>query len=318
MIKNEEGIIDYIRSNIKTTSRDVVKSIGDDCAVIKVSPKKYFVITTDTSLMGPHFTKNYSPYEIGYKSLATNLSDIAAMGCVPKYIFMALTIPKLESEWIKSFYKGIKYLTEKHNVALIGGDTNRGPLSISIQVIGESKKNILYRSGAKKDEDIYVTGKLGCARAALMITNKKKYKHEFKLLKKYLHLPVPRIDAGIDISKFASSCIDISDGIAKDLHNITISSKCGADIFIDKIPTHKLVKKVIPSKLYYEALIGGGEDYELCFTANKKYRKQIDKISNKYSLPITNIGIITKSQLRYFDNSKQVNLSLKGFDHFSK
>ena len=318
MIKNEEDIIDYIKSNIKTTSKDVVRSIGDDCAVIKVSSKKYFVITTDTSLMGPHFTKSYSPYEIGYKSLATNLSDIAAMGCVPKYIFMALTIPKLESAWIKSFYKGIKYLTEKHNVALIGGDTNRGPLSISIQVIGESKKNILYRSGAKKDEDVYVTGKLGCARAALMIANKKKYKHEFKLLKKHLHLPVPRIDIGIDISKFASSCIDISDGIAKDLYNITISSKCGADIFIDKIPTHKLVKKVISSKLYYEALIGGGEDYELCFTANKKYRKQIDKISNKYSLPITKIGIITKSKLRYFDNNKQVNLDLKGFDHFSK
>ena len=318
MIKNEEGIIDYIKSNIKTTSKDVIKSIGDDCAVIKVSSNKYFVITTDTSLMGPHFTKNYSPYEIGYKSLATNLSDIAAMGCVPKYIFMALTIPKLESEWIKSFYKGIKYLTEKHNVALIGGDTNRGPLSISIQVIGENKKNILYRDGAKKDEDIYVTGKLGCARAALMITNKKKYQHEFQLLKKYLHLPIPRIDIGIDISKFASSCIDISDGIAKDLYNIIVSSKCGADIFIDKIPTHKLVKKVIPSKLYYEALIGGGEDYELCFTANKKYRKQIDKISKKYSLPITKIGIITKNKLRYFDDDKQVNLSLTGFDHFSK
>jgi thiamine-monophosphate kinase len=318
MIKNEEGIIDYIRSNIKTTSRDVVKSIGDDCAVIRVSPKKYFVITTDTSLMGPHFTKNYSPYEIGYKSLATNLSDIAAMGCMPKYIFMALTIPKLESEWIKSFYKGIKYLTEKHNVALIGGDTNRGPLSISIQVIGENKKNILYRDGAKKDEDVYVTGKLGCARAALMITNKKKYQHEFKLLKKYLHLPVPRIDIGIDISKFASSCIDISDGIAKDLYNISVSSKCGVDIFIDKIPTHKLVKKVIPSKFYYEALIGGGEDYELCFTANKEHRKKIDKISKKYSLPITKIGVITKSKLRYFDNGQQVNLALKGFDHFSK
>ena len=318
MIKNEEGIIDYIKSNIKTTSGNVVKSIGDDCAVIKISPKKYFVITTDTSLLGPHFTKNYSPYEIGYKSLATNLSDIAAMGCVPKYIFMALTIPKLESEWIKSFYKGIKHLTEKYNVALIGGDTNRGPLSISIQVIGENKKNILYRDGAKNGEDIYVTGKLGCARAALMITNKKKYQHEFKLLKKYLYLPVPRIDIGIDISRFASSCIDVSDGIAKDLYNITVSSKCGADIFIDKIPTHKLVKKIIPSKLYYEALIGGGEDYELCFTANKKYQKQIDKISKKHSLSITKIGVITKSKLRYFDNDKLVNLSLKGFDHFSK
>jgi thiamine-monophosphate kinase len=318
MIKNEEGIIDYIKSNIKTTSGNVVKSIGDDCAVIKISPKKYFVITTDTSLMGPHFTKNYSPYEIGYKSLATNLSDIAAMGCVPKYIFMALTIPKLESEWVKSFYKGIKCLTEKYNVALIGGDTNRGPLSISIQVIGENKKNIIYRDGAKNGEDIYVTGKLGCARAALMITGKKKFQNEFKLLKKYLHLPIPRIDIGIDISKFASSCIDISDGIAKDLHNIIVSSKCGADVFIDKIPTHKLVKKIISPKLYYEALIGGGEDYELCFTANKKYRKQIDKISKKHSLPITKIGVITKNQLRYFDKDKLVNLSLKGFDHFSK
>ena len=179
----KKALLIILRSNIKTTSRDVVKSIGDDCAVIKVSPKKYFVITTDTSLMGPHFTKNYSPYEIGYKSLATNLSDIAAMGCVPKYIFMALTIPKLESEWIKSFYKGIKHLTEKHNVALIGGDTNRGPLSISIQVIGENKKNILYRDGAKKDEDVYVTGKLGCARAALMITNKKNISMNLNYLK---------------------------------------------------------------------------------------------------------------------------------------
>ena len=146
----------------------------------------------------------------------------------------------------------------------------------------------------------------------------KKYQNEFKLLKKYLHLPVPRIDIGVDISKFASSCIDISDGIAKDLYNITLSSKCGADIFIDKIPTHKLVKKIIPSKLYHEALIGGGEDYELCFTANKKYHKKIEQISKKHSLSITRIGVITKNKLRYFDNDKLINLSLKGFDHFSK
>ena len=318
MIKNEKDIINYIKSNIKTTSGNVIESIGDDCAVIKITSNKYFVITTDTSLLGPHFTKNYSPYEIGYKCLATNLSDIAAMGCAPKYIFMALTIPKLESKWIKSFYKGIKELTEKYNIALIGGDTNRGPLSISIQVIRVNKSNILYRTGAKNGDDVYVTGKLGCARAALMISNIKKYQNEFKSLKRYLHLPEPRIDIGIDISKFATSCIDVSDGIAKDLFNITESSKCGADIFIDKIPTHKLVKKIIPSKLYYEVLIGGGEDYELCFTANRKYSKHIERISKKHSLPITKIGLITKSKLRYFDNNKKVNVNLKGFDHFSK
>ena len=107
MIKNEDHIIEFIKSNIKTTSKDVLKSIGDDCAVIKVDRLKSFVITTDTSLLGPHFTKDYSPYEIGYKCLATNLSDIAAMGCKPLYAFMAITLPNLESSWIKSFYKGI-------------------------------------------------------------------------------------------------------------------------------------------------------------------------------------------------------------------
>ena len=318
MIRTEEDVINYIKSNIKTTSSNVVKSIGDDCATIKVAKNKYLVITTDTSLLGPHFSKDYSPYEIGYKCLATNLSDIAAMGCDPKYIFMALTIPKLESNWIKSFYKGIKKLTEIYNIALIGGDTNRGPLSVSIQVIGENKHNILYRDGAKIDDDIYITGKLGCARAALMITGVKKYKKEFGLLKKYLHLPEPRIDIGINISKFATSCIDVSDGIAKDLYNITKSSKCGADIFIDKIPTHKLLKKIIPSKLFYEVLIGGGEDYELCFTANKKDAKKIALISKKYALPITKIGLITRNKLRYFDNNKKVDICLKGFDHFSE
>lgn len=318
MIKNEEDIIDYIKSNIKTASKNVIKSIGDDCAVIKISKNKYYTITTDTSLLGPHFTSNYTPYQIGYKSLATNISDIAAMGCAPRYIFMALTIPKLESNWIKSFYRGIKKLTEKYDIALIGGDTNRGPLSISIQVIGENQSRILYRDGAKNGDYIYVTGKLGCARAALMISNKKKYENEFKILKKFLYSPEPRVKIGINIAKFASSCIDISDGIAKDLYNITKSSKCGADVYIDKIPTHRLVKKVISPKHYYEALIGGGEDYELCFTANKKYTKQIERISRQQSLPITKIGVITKNRLKYFDNDEAINIKLKGYDHFSE
>jgi len=317
MIKNEEDIIDYIKSNINTTSKNVVRSIGDDCAVIKISAQKYHVITTDTSLLGPHFTKDYTPYEIGYKSLATNISDIAAMGCIPKYIFMAITLPKLESNWIKSFYRGIKDLTDKYDISLIGGDTNRGPLSVSIQVIGENKSKVLYRDGAKNGDYIYITGKVGCARAALMISNKKKYKSEFKVLKKYLYMPEPRINIGTNISNFATSCIDISDGISKDLNNIIKSSKCGADIFLDKIPTHKLVKKVISSKNYYEALIGGGEDYELCFTANKKYTKHIDRISKKLSVPITKIGVITKNKLNYFDNGVNVDVNLKGFDHFS-
>ena len=317
MIKNEADILSYIQSNIKTKSRNVAKSIGDDCAVIRTNSNSYFVITTDTSLLGPHFTADYSPYEIGYKCVATNLSDIAAMGCVPKYIFMAITIPSLDSKWIKSFYIGIKELTSKHKVALIGGDTNKGPLSISIQVIGINKANILYRSGAKINDDIYVTGKLGNARAALMVSKSRVYKNEYNLLKKYLRKPSPRIDVGLSISKFANSCIDISDGLLKDLGNILFMSNLGADINIDMIPFNPLIKKIIPKKKFYECLIGGGEDYELCFTSSTKHRKKISSLSTALNVPITLIGKTTKNKISYFSNNKEVFFNFKGFDHFA-
>lgn len=316
MIKNEDDILKYITSNIKTKSKNVLKSIGDDCAVIKVNDRNALAITTDTSLLGPHFTSDYTAYEIGYKCLATNLSDIAAMGCEPQYIIMAITIPDLNSSWIKSFYKGIKELSDQHNVALIGGDTNKGPLSISIQVIGASKYNILYRSGAKFDDDIYVTGELGSARAALMVKDNKKYSKEFKYLKKFLHTPKPRINIGIDLSKFATSCIDVSDGIAKDLKNIISESKCGANIYLDKIPFNKILNRIIKRNNLYECIIGGGEDYELCFTANKIYNKRIKYLSKKHNIKITKIGNITKENLNYYENDKVIKLSLKGFDHF--
>jgi len=318
MIKNEKQLLDFIRLNIKTKSKNIIKSIGDDCAVIRISSEKYFVITTDTSLLGPHFTSDYTPFEIGYKCLATNLSDIAAMGCIPKYIFMAITLPSLDTKWIKNFYKGINKLTSAYDIALIGGDTNRGPLSISIQVIGVNKKNILFRNGAKINDDIYVTGKVGCARAALYLKNKKKYSKEFKILKNYLHMPKPRINIGQDISDIANSCIDVSDGIEKDLTNILISSDCGADIFINHIPTDPILNKVIPKKNFYETLIGGGEDYELCFTIPPKYHAIINKISKKHGTMITKIGKVTKEKIRYFDDDKLIKFKFKGYDHFIK
>ena len=171
-IKNESDLIDHIIKKTQISSNDVIKSIGDDCAVVK-SGNKYLIMTTDTSLEGPHFTRDYTPEEIGYKALATNLSDIAAMGGIPKYILMSITLPKLDTYWIKGFYKGINTLIKKYNLSLIGGDTNKGKLSITIQVIGECKKNIMYRSDAKLNDDIYISGRIGLARTALMIKKMK-------------------------------------------------------------------------------------------------------------------------------------------------
>ena len=317
MIKNESDILDYIQDKINSKSTNVVKSIGDDCAVIRISNKQSFVITIDTSLEGPHFTKDYTAFEIGYKSLSTNLSDIAAMGCEPKYIFMSITIPKLDTKWLKLFYKGIATHVSKYNLALIGGDTNRGPLSISIQVIGINKYKILYRNSANINDDIYVSGKLGLARAALILKNKKKFIKEFNILKKYLHMPIPRIEAGLKLSKFANSCIDISDGLMKDLTNIIQQSNCGAEIYLEKIPTHKILKEAIPKNKYYECLIGGGEDYELCFTASKSKRKNIQLISENLKLPLTIVGKVTKKNILFKENGFEKKLNIKGFDHFS-
>ncbi len=315
-IRDESDLIDHIIKKTQISSNDVIKSIGDDCAVVK-SSNKYLLMTTDTSLEGPHFTSDYTSEEVGYKALATNLSDIAAMGGVPKFILMSITLPKLDSSWIKGFYKGLNILMKKYNLSLIGGDTNKGKLSITIQVIGECKKNIMYRHDAKMNDDIYISGKIGLARTALMI-KKMKNTNYLKYFKKYLHRPVPRIELGLELSKIANACIDLSDGLSKDLGLICKSSKVGANIDLDKLPTLKRVYNIIPKKRIYEVIIGGGEDYELCFTINKRYRKKIKEISDKFKIPLTRVGSITSGNINYYSKNKLIKLNITGFDHFNK
>ena len=315
-ILNESDLINYIMSNVNTSSSNVIKSIGDDCAVVKFN-KEYLIVTTDTSLEGPHFTKDYSPEEIGYKALATNLSDIAAMGGRPKYVLISLTIPKLEEDWIKGFHKGLNSLIKKHKLSLIGGDTNKGKLSITIQVIGASNNKLMYRSGAKINDDIYVSGKIGLARAALIIKGMKD-KSSLKFFKKYLHKPIPRINLGIELSKISNACIDLSDGLSKDLGLICSASNVGANINLNKLPTMKRLYSVIPEKKIFETIIGGGEDYELCFTTNKNCRDKVKKISEKHDIPLTRIGTVTQGDIAYYLDGELMDINIKGFDHFQK
>ena len=313
-ISSEFSIIKKYLSAIGTSylkSNGVDLSVGDDCSILAANSK--LLISTDTSIVDVHFLKSMPSHAIAYRSVAVALSDIAAMGCKPLYAFMAITLPNLESSWIKSFYKGIKELTDEFNVALIGGDINKGPLSISIQIIGINKHKILYRDGAKINDEIYVSGELGSARAALMTKTNKKYINEYQILKKSLHMPKPRIDLGIDLSRFATSCIDVSDGIAKDIKNIIKESKCGANIYIDQIPYNKKLDKVIQKNKLYDCIIGGGEDYELCFTANIKDKSKIKKLSKKHNIKITKIGTITKQNLNYYQCGKKIKLSLYSY-----
>ena len=312
-MKSELDFVNYLKK-IKTFDKNIIVGIGDDCAIVKFSSKKKYVITSDTSLLGPHFSKDYTPEEIGHKSLATNLSDIASMGCLPLYALYDITIPRISESWIKRFFDGTRKLLNHHSVSIIGGDTTKGPMSISITLIGVQKNKILTRSGAKTGHDIYVTGNIGNARAALILDKKTK---GHKYFRKSLVKPLPRVSVGLELSEFASSCIDISDGLAKDLKSIAISSKRGFHIDVGSIPTDPKFDIYVKRDLREQCILGGGEDYELCFTANKKYFRKISDISNKYKTKITKIGVIKSTKYRYFLNNKQYDPKVSGYDHFN-
>ena len=311
-MNSEQDLINYLK-RFKIYNKKIITAIGDDCSIIKFDNKKKYVFTTDTSLLGPHFTNDYSPEEIGHKTLATNISDIASMGCTPLYAMYALTLPKMSSSWIKKFFKGTKFLLDKYKITIIGGDTTKGPLSVTIQLVGVQHKNILTRDGAKIGDDIYVTGTIGGARAALI---SKKGSESYKYFKKYLVKPEPRVKVGLELSNFANSCIDISDGLAKDLKNITDASKKGFVVDIDSIPTNLKFKHFIKPAYREECILGGGEDYELCFTANKKNINKINYIKDKYKTKITKIGYITSSRQKYIKCGKTYKVKVKGYDHF--
>ena len=313
-MKSELDFVNYLKK-IRTFDKNIIEGIGDDCAIVKFNFKKKYVITSDTSLLGPHFTKDYTPEEIGYKSLATNLSDIASMGCLPLYALYDITVPRISESWIKRFFAGTRKLLNQHKVSIIGGDTTKGPMSISITLIGVQKNKILTRSGAKTGHNIYVTGNIGNARAALILDKKTK---GHKYFRKFLVKPIPRVSVGLKLSEFASSCIDISDGLAKDLKSIAISSKKGFQIDIDSIPTDPKFKIYVKAHLRELCILGGGEDYELCFTANSKYHSKIISLSEKSKIKITKIGVIKGTGYCYFSKNKQYYPKVSGYDHFKE
>ena len=272
--------------------KSVINSVGDDCAVIKNT--KQLTISTDTFIEGVHFFKNTPAKLIAYKALAVNLSDLAAMGSKPKYFTLALTLPNLEHKWLQEFSNSLKKLAQEFDISLIGGDTTKGKLSITITVIGEGE-SLLRRSGAKVGDSIFVSGDLGGAKLALQqIKSKQKIK---KNALKKLQKPLPRIELGVLLNSIATSCIDISDGLIADLSHILKQSKVGAEINSKQIPIFK------GSNLEYA--LYGGDDYQLCFTANLKEVKHI--------LDISKIGEITNGDNLRIDG--EINTQ-SGYLHF--
>lgn len=323
--ESEFQIIQRYFKKSEYSSAGIIKGIGDDAAVLDISDQSNLLISIDTLISGVHFPETTNPYNIAYKSLAVNLSDLAAMGATPAWFTLALSLPDTTSEWLTEFSNGLFDLAEQYEIDLIGGDTTQGPaqaaLSITIQIAGyASDSNIMYRGGAQINDDIYVSGYLGDAAAGLLILSESPGLNNkiSDYLITQLNRPLPRISLGQSIRQFSNACIDVSDGLLADLKHILDSSLCGAVINVDILPISNELKKTFNEDRFNLAL-GSGDDYELCFCVPEKYKLNIKSISETLNIPITKIGKIVKgNEIKCQFENKPYEYQYSGYEHFKK
>jgi thiamine-monophosphate kinase len=310
----EFSLIDKYFNLYKTKA---YKGIGDDAALIKKDNNYLWAISTDMLNEKTHFLPNTDPFNLGWKALAVNISDIYAMGGIPKFALLAIALPKIKSNWIEEFSNGLFSCAKKYKVELIGGDTTKGSLSISIFILGEVlKKNALLRSNAKKEDDIWVTGELGLAALGLAKLQNKIQLPQNLSKKAIGALEKPMLHSSIikNMSKLSHSAIDISDGLIADLSHILKASKVGADISLNDIPLTPWIKK---NKLF-DIGLSGGDDYQLLFTAPRINRNKINLVSKMPTIKLTRIGSIKKDKrLNIIDHKgKLYKLKKRGYVHF--
>ena len=303
---NEFDLIsEYFTWPIKDPS--VTLGVGDDAALFNLEQGYQLVTTTDTLVEGVHFSASTPAKDIAHKSLAVNLSDIAAMGAKAKYFTLAITLPKIDKSWLKEFSDSLRQLSVHYEVDLIGGDTTRGSLTITITMFGivESSK-ALTRSGARPGDGVYVSGTIGYAGFCFWKLSNGLVPSNQEL--KRLNRPTPRLELGLALKNLASACIDVSDGLEQDLSHILKASSVGAVIEVEKIPISEALFGHIKNTNDWSIPICGGDDYELCFTIPEGNEETLKKISESCNVDITRIGVVSES----------LGLKIKGFDGLRK
>jgi thiamine-monophosphate kinase len=307
---------------VTSSRRDVEKGIGDDCALLSVPEKQSLAISTDTLVAGVHFLADIHPSDLAYKALAVNLSDLAAMGADPAWLTLALTLPVVDESWLASFSDSLFAQLDYYDMQLIGGDTTRGPLSMTLGIHGfVPQGRALRRSGAHIGDWIYVTGTLGDSAAGLSLllgqTELGNRTDRDTLLQRHLR-PVPRILQGQALRDLASAAIDISDGLLADLGHLLKASGCGARINLDTLPLSAALMQNFTSEQALRWALSGGEDYELCFTVPEINRGALDVALGYLGVPFTCIGQVSplSEGLSLLQNGRIVDVNYKGFDHF--
>jgi thiamine-monophosphate kinase len=304
-------------------ARKAVLGVGDDCALVQAPPGHVLAITTDMLVAGTHFVPDTDPRQLGHKALAVNLSDLAAMGAAPEWFTLALALPAIDEAWLSAFAAGLLTLADQHGIELIGGDTTRGPLTLSVTAAGSVPAGAaLRRDGALPGDEVWVSGTTGDAAlglAHLQARVRLDAAGQAHCLER-LHMPQPRIKLGLALRGLAHGAADVSDGLLADMGHILQRSQVAADLHFEALPRSAALRACADQALAADCLVAGGDDYELVFTAPAARRDDVLAAGRTAGVPVTRIGIIRSGtpQLRLLDAAGQpLAVQRHGFDHFA-
>ena len=295
---------------------DVLLGIGDDAALLQVPAGQQLAVAVDTLVAGRHFPEQTSAADIGYKALAVNLSDLAAMGATPAWATLSLTLPAVDAVWLQGFADGLFCLADEYSVALVGGDTSCGPLSVTVQVHGFVEPGkALRRDAASPGDAVFVSGVPGEAACALKQVLQGVVPADTLLQR--LNRPQPRVLLGQGLAGLASAAIDVSDGLLADLGHLLSASGCGATLWPDQLPRSPALQ-ALPAGQVLDCQLNGGDDYELCFTLPVEHRETLAAMQGRYSVSLQEVGVVeARAGLHcvYADGRREVP-DVLGYDHF--
>jgi thiamine-monophosphate kinase len=303
----------------ETSDPDIVLGIGDDAAVLRVDGLA--AVTVDTLVAGVHFPDGMAPHLLGYRLMAVNLSDLAAMAAQPRWCTLALTLPSADELWLDGFSRGFFELAERFGVSLVGGNLARGPLTATLQLMGKVEPGrMLTRSGGNVGDDIYVTGTLGDSAAGIALIQERSSApagSAAAALKERFYRPEPRVGAGLALGALATAAIDVSDGLLADLGHICAASGCGAVVDVERIPLSGELLSLFPPQEALAHALGGGDDYELCFTAPPSRADEIEAAVEASGTLVRRIGQLTAGRdVVCRRDGEPYAPSIRGYRHF--
>jgi thiamine-monophosphate kinase len=321
MALSEFQLIERYFTRLTPARDDVALGVGDDCALLTVPEGRQLAVSIDTLVEARHFSPGADPEALGHKSLAVNLSDLAAMGAEPAWVTLALTLPAADPDWLTAFARGFGELARQYGVQLVGGDTTKGPLSITVQVHGfVPTGQALRRDGARAGDLVYVSGTLGDAGLALLAEQGLHVNSDQRaFLRERLHRPTPRLETGLALRGLASAAIDLSDGLGSDLRHICAGSGLGATLQADRLPVSPAVAEYMAGSGDWALPLSAGDDYELCFTVPSERQGDIEILAAGLPCALTRIGVMeARAGLRVvLPDGRETDAIPSGYDHFA-